>query len=201
MRDLSLLSEQGIPIESERGRGGGVRLQHQWGLEKLNLSYQEIIHLLVALSVVEHFPFPLIENIQNIKDKIARSFPKDQRQKIQQLRDRIYIGNKASPQVYATYTAPSNKQINILYGAFLNTHQVEITYTSNKQETTQRKIDIHCLLFNWPVWYLLAWDHYRNGMRVFRTDRVQTCKPLATTYQPGIAADYEAQIEEYFKNL
>ena len=32
MRDLSELQEAGYPIETDRGRGGGIRLSGRWGI-------------------------------------------------------------------------------------------------------------------------------------------------------------------------
>ncbi|NOU51249.1 WYL domain-containing protein [Pseudoalteromonas sp. JBTF-M23] len=29
-----------------------------------------------------------------------------------------------------------------------------------------------CIYFNYPVWYMFAWDHLRAGFRTFRIDRI-----------------------------
>ena len=36
-RDLDILRERGVPVESERGRGGGVRIAPGWGIGRINL--------------------------------------------------------------------------------------------------------------------------------------------------------------------
>ena len=46
MRELADLKEHGYPIESDRGRGGGVRLNGRWGIERLQLSHKEVAELL-----------------------------------------------------------------------------------------------------------------------------------------------------------
>ena len=39
LRDLDILKKRGVPIETDRGRGGGIRLQRGWGMGKLQVNY------------------------------------------------------------------------------------------------------------------------------------------------------------------
>ena len=48
-RDIELLRAQGVPIEADRGRGGGVRLQRQWSFGRLHLDFEEGIDLLLSI--------------------------------------------------------------------------------------------------------------------------------------------------------
>ena len=58
-RDIQVLKSQGLPIESDRGRGGGVRLNRHWGIGRVNLTYSEAVDLLVSLAVAEQMKSPL----------------------------------------------------------------------------------------------------------------------------------------------
>ena len=58
-RDLLLMREQGLPIDSDRGRGGGVRLDRNWGVGRLNLSYAEAVDLLISIEVSEQMRSPM----------------------------------------------------------------------------------------------------------------------------------------------
>ena len=42
-RDLGLLSNLGSPVDSDRGRGGGLRLEHGWSLGRVHLKESEAI--------------------------------------------------------------------------------------------------------------------------------------------------------------
>jgi predicted DNA-binding transcriptional regulator YafY len=85
MRDLDDLKEQGYPIETDQGRGGGVRLHPRWGIGRLALNYREVIDLLLALSVLEKMRSPLLlENLSSIRNKLFASFPDAQRPNIAQ---------------------------------------------------------------------------------------------------------------------
>ncbi len=58
-RDLELMRKQGLPIDADRGRGGGVRLDRHWGIGRLNLSYPEAVDLLISISVAEQMRSPI----------------------------------------------------------------------------------------------------------------------------------------------
>lgn len=53
MRDLDVLKEKGYPIETDQGRGGGIRLHKHWGIGRLQLNYREVIDLLLSLAIME----------------------------------------------------------------------------------------------------------------------------------------------------
>src|SRR5262245_58935328 len=42
-RDLAILRDRGLPVEADRGRGGGIRLHREWGVGRLVLSYREAV--------------------------------------------------------------------------------------------------------------------------------------------------------------
>src|SRR3712207_4657799 len=58
-RDVEALRERGYPIESARGRGGGLRLHPNWGLGRVLLSRDEALCALLGLAVAEKLGFPM----------------------------------------------------------------------------------------------------------------------------------------------
>ncbi len=173
MRDLQELRSQGYPIESDRGRGGGIRLNGRWGIDRLNISNQEVITLLISLSVTEALS-PQGNNLgmKALKQKIANAFPDSQRKTIIELRKRVLIGQKASDQVLKTVGRMSEAIWKTALQAFFESKCVELKYQGEKSNLTQRRFDPHFLLLNWPVWYLLGWDYLRRDVRVMRLDRI-----------------------------
>ena len=108
MRDLAELRRAGYPIESERGRGGGVRLNGIWGVERFNLNHQEVVELVLSLAIMESLNSPLLtSNLKAIKQKLFQAFPQKQRNKVSNIRKRIMIGDFAGVHIAANYTAPS----------------------------------------------------------------------------------------------
>lgn len=98
MRELAELKSMGYPIESERGRGGGIRLKGRWGIERLHLSHQEVIELVMALAIMERLQSPfLTSNLKAIRQKLFQAFPENQRKSVSGIRKRIFIADKVEP--------------------------------------------------------------------------------------------------------
>lgn len=173
MRDLAELKEAGVPIESERGRGGGISIVGRWGLSQLHLNNSEVITLLVSLAITESIKSPiLIDNIHSIKNRISSAFPIEQQQVISRIRKRILIGNIASEHVLRSYTAPRQSILGNLTDSFFNLTKIKIKYNSAKNEITERLIEPQILYLEFPVWYFLCWDELRQAARLFRIDRI-----------------------------
>ncbi len=48
------------------------------------------------------------------------------------------------------------------------------------------------LYYNLPVWYVLAWDRLRSGVRFFRIDRIRKLDVEPAQFRLGRAAEYVA---------
>ncbi|MEP3247608.1 MAG: WYL domain-containing protein [Sneathiella sp.] len=173
-RDIQILREQGLPVEADRGRGGGVRLHWSWGLGQLKLSYSEAIDLLVSLAVVEQMNSPiLMANLKSVRHKLMASFSKEMKSRIGSLNRRIRIGQTASPFVLSSYEKSISSATERLHQAFVLQRYLSIIYKAENGDLTIRLIEPQYLLLNYPVWYILAWDQLRGDIRTFRCDRIQ----------------------------
>ncbi|WP_211195935.1 WYL domain-containing protein [Agromyces sp. H66] len=178
-RDLAFLREQGIPVESDRGRGGGLRLEHGWSLGRVHLSELEAIGLLVSLTIAEKVGSPiLLGDTHAIARKIATSFAPAQERRIRAIRSRILVGSHASAGVLASYAAPPDSVTRPLLDAFANRRVAVITYQDQRAGITDREIELHYLYYSVPVWYVLAWDRLRDDVRTFRIDRIRDIRLL-----------------------
>ncbi len=173
-RDLLLMRDQGLPIEADRGRGGGVRLDRNWGVGRLNLSYAEAVDLLISIAVAEQMQSPLfLANLGSVRRQLVASFSPEKRRKVEDLKSRILIGVTASAYVQADVTPPPKRLVQTLHQAFIDRETLAIGYKREDGELTDRQIDPHYLLLKYPVWYVAAFDHLRGSTRVFRCDRLQ----------------------------
>lgn len=176
-RDISILRERGMPIDADKGRGGGIKLHRNWGVGRLNLTDQEAIDLLMSLAIAEKMESPLfMANLKSIRHKLMASFSSNQKYKIDNLRDRIRIGGSASPFVLSSYELVSHREAKQLNRAFLFRQSLEIKYRNVDNQLTKRQIEPHYLYLNYPVWYILAWDNLRSDFRTFRCDRIEHAK-------------------------
>lgn len=177
-RDLELMRGQGLPIDAERGRGGGVRLDVNWGVGRLNLSYAESVDLLISLAVAEQMKSPMfLAQMGSIRRQLIASFSKEKRRAVEGIKKRILIGAAASMAVQTSISAPKARVVQTLHQAFLTQHTLEIEYQREDGHRAHRTIEPHFLLLNFPVWYVLAWDHLRDAPRTFRCDRIHRADP------------------------
>jgi len=183
-RDIELLRASGVPIDSDRGRGGGVRLQRQWSFGRLHLDFEEGIDLLLSIALAEKLNSPLLLNrLRSIRQKLATSFPESQQGRIRMLRNRILLGPPASDHVMKTYRMNAPEQLTNVTRAFFDMRVLEIRYSDEATKMTTREIEPQFLYLSVPAWYLLAWDRLRDDIRTFRIDRIHKAAVLETTFR------------------
>src|SRR5919108_3854891 len=171
-RDLDHLRDRGYPIEADRGRGGGLRLHASWGLNKVLLSSEEALCTLLSLAISEKLSFPMFSaDVSRARKKIVDAFPTSERKRIAPLRERIFIGRPASAMVRGSYVAPDPGVMRRLQVAFVREAIVRADYVKETGESSNRRVEPHAMLINWPAWYLLGFDHLRGEPRTFRFDR------------------------------
>ena len=195
-RDIQIVREQGLPVEADRGRGGGVRLHWSWGIGRVNLNYSEAVDLLVSLAVAEQMKSPLLmANLGSVRRKLMASFSPSMKHKINRLKSRILIGESASPFVLSAFSAPSADVAEQLHQAFLMMRRINISYRAENGAKTERTIEPHYLLLNYPVWYVLAWDNLRDEVRTFRCDRIESAHVLDEGFRLRAFAHFEKAME------
>ena len=184
MRELAELKDAGYPIESDRGRGGGIRLNGRWGIERLVLSHKEVVELILSLAIMESLNLPLLSgNLKAIRQKLFQAFPENQRGIVSNIRKRILI-SKHTKTTTASHLSESMHDISEnLSEAFFRQRCIEIKYRSEAGEYTSRIIEAHYIMLSWPIWYIVAWDHLRASSRVFRIDRIESVYVTKTNFK------------------
>jgi predicted DNA-binding transcriptional regulator YafY len=201
-RDLALLRDSGVPIESDRGRGGGLRLQRNWALGRLHLSPAEAIDLLLSIAIAERMNSPLLlQQLAAIKRKIVAAFSESYQTKIRSLRKRILVGAPASKQVVASFAPPQRGALTGIAEAFFDSKCIAIEYVDQHGTVTAREVEPQFLYLNVPVWYLLVWDRLRGAIRFFRIDRIRSVTPLEKGFRLADPRLFLAEAEEGIEAL
>jgi predicted DNA-binding transcriptional regulator YafY len=201
-RDIEILRSSGVPIESDRGRGGGLRLQRNWALGRLHFRPAEAIDLLLSIAIAERMNSPLLlQQLAPIKRKIVAAFSENYQPKIRSLRKRILVGRPASEQVLASFSPPQRGALAGIAEAFFNMRCIAIDYVDQNSVATSRQIEPQFLYFNVPVWYLLAWDRLRGAIRYFRIDRIKSVTILETGFRLADPQPFLAEAEEGIEAL
>ena len=183
-RDLSLMRDQGMQIDADRGRGGGVRLDRNWGVGRINLAYSEAVDLLISLAVAEQMNSPMfLANLDSVRRQLVASFSPAKRDTVEHLKSRILVGVTASTYVQAGTASPPKPVVQALHQAFTDQEMLEIRYQREDGETSKRIIEPHYLLLKYPVWYVVGFDHLRKAPRTFRCDRILAASRTGTHFQ------------------
>lgn len=172
-RDIDILRKRGVPVETDRGRGGGVRLHSTWGIGRVNLTYQEVIDLLIGLAIGEHQNHAIqMAKANSIRRKLLASFSHQDQRRLNRLRDRIRTGPPSSTGVISSLEPEAIQVSDQLKRAFFQMRAVEIEYTDGQSVKSLRTVEPHYFVHNPPVWYVMCWDRLRNDVRTFRCDRI-----------------------------
>jgi len=173
-RDIAILRDRGLPIETDAGRGGGIRLHRTWGVGRLTLNYQEAIELLFSIAIAEKLEAPWVfMNSASVRRKLTASFSPTIRNRIRGLRERIHVAGTTSPQILASFNVPQSESMAVIFQAFLEMRRIKMTYVDVDGAASIRTIEPHHLLLCPPIWYLYAWDNGKEAVRCFRCDRIQ----------------------------
>jgi predicted DNA-binding transcriptional regulator YafY len=184
-RDIAHLRDRGYPIESSRGRGGGLRLHPNWGLGRMLLSSEEALSVLLSLALTERLGLPMFGvGLGRARKKLVDAFPQSERKRLNPLRERVLVGPSASERVRSSYGTPDPSAVRTLQRAFVHERMVTVVYAREDGTRAERRVEPHAILLNWPAWYVLGFDHLRGEVRTFRLDRFESVREEQETFRP-----------------
>ncbi|QSQ14880.1 WYL domain-containing protein [Myxococcus landrumensis] len=172
-RDIATLREQGLPIASDTGPGGGVRLERDRGVTAVHLAIEEVVALWLAASLSSTgSSLPWGSAARSGLDKLFASVPRERARNMRELCQRVVVGRPASPRVLSELGAPPAELLAIFEQAFREQVCLAFDYEDRNGKRTRRCVEPHGLLVESPVWYILARDVEKEAARMFRMDRV-----------------------------
>ncbi|MCQ3930505.1 MAG: transcriptional regulator [Chloroflexi bacterium] len=183
-RYIMMLRDMGIPIEGERGRHGGYSLRPGFRIPPLMFNADELTALMMGLILMRDIgPTPRLA-VESATAKIERVLPAELRPSAEALRsslvwEHVQLSSHAVPHEWVTaFTLAAHEG-----------QSLKISYVSANGEMTTRTIDPYGLVFHAQAWYIPAYCHLRNDLRLFRLDRVRSVSPADQTFSPPAAFD------------
>jgi predicted DNA-binding transcriptional regulator YafY len=163
-RYIATLQDLGIPVEGERGVGGGYRLRPGYRLPPLMLGDDEAIAVVLGLVAAGRQG---LKSADGALAKIQRILPDALRRRVEALE--TTLGFTMPP----TAGAPvAGETVLVLADAIRRRWRVRARYRSFEGEETERELSPHGLVVHSGRWYLAAHDHVRRDLRTFRVDRM-----------------------------
>jgi len=167
-RYVAALQELGIPVEGQRGVGGGYRLRPGYRLPPLMLTDDEAVAVALGLVAAGRLGLdPEGAAADGALAKIHRVLPVELRRRVEALESTL--GFTAA----ATAGAPvPGDTVLLLADAIRRRRRVRASYRSFSGATSLRELSPHGLVVHAGRWYLAAHDHSRDDARTFRVDRM-----------------------------
>jgi predicted DNA-binding transcriptional regulator YafY len=177
-RDVEALSAAGVPVWTERGRSGGVRLLRGYRTDVTGLTSDEARALFVLATEGTHDALGLGDAIRSALRKVMAALPAPHRADAQQTSRRILVDPVRWMQGAETAT---DADVGQLQHAVFTDRRLRLTYRSaDDHEPGTHLLDPYGLVSKAGVWYLVA---DRDGEpRLFRADRVLG---VAVTNEPA----------------
>jgi predicted DNA-binding transcriptional regulator YafY len=184
-RDLNTLSFAHFPLSSATDKGGGYFIKEDYFLPPLHFTCEEAASILIAAKFFQKQKgFPYQQHIQLALEKIEGVLETENKQYMQKIDKTISVSlNKFKDyQQYSTIFQGINK-------AIMEKRQIKITYYSiSNDEITKRNIEPIHLMFRGGFWYLIAFCHLRNEIKMFRIDRIKDLQFTDKIFQ--VPADF-----------
>lgn len=183
-RDVDALSAMGVPVYSEAGRGGGIRLMEGYSSDLTGLSPGEAEALALIASPASIGPRELAMPTRSALDKLSAAVPSIHQLRAQHARGRLLFDTK--PWFRSLDTSPFLDQLRTL---IWKDACIDIRYERSNHEHRDYRVEPYALVVKVDTWYLIG--RVQREMRVFRISRLQTLTPSGTTFARDPAFDLQ----------
>ena len=167
-RYIAALQQLGIPVEGQRGVGGGYRIRPGYRLPPLMLSDAEAVVVVLGLMAARRQGLDSeSEPVEGALAKIHRVLPATLRRQVEALE--ATLGFTAAAREGAPVAGDA---VLGLADAIRRQRRIRIHYRTFAGEQSRRELSPLGLVVHAGRWYLAAFDHSRDDMRTFRVDRI-----------------------------
>ena len=161
-RDIDALSSAGVPIYTDKGKGGGISILEDYTLNKTLLSKSESEGLILALKAMGATDYP---EVDTLLEKISS----------------IFKSNIAHDWIEVDFESWSSKvnednKFSKIRDAIINNFIINFDYINGNGMKSNRNTEPVKLMFNSYTWYLIAYCHNRQEYRMFRLSRIKNVR-------------------------
>ncbi len=166
-RDVDAIAMAGIPIYTQKGKNGGIRLTEEFVLDRMLVTKEEQEQILAALTTL---------------DEIGAE---DQQDTLQKLGDffRVEPRNWVSVDL-SDWSGRNQELFQTLKQAVLGRRVLSFDYYGQYGNMSSRRVEPVQLLFKDYTWYLRAYCLERQDMRLFKILRMKRLVMEEETFLP-----------------
>ncbi len=189
-RDIDALSAMGVPVYSEPGRGGGIRLLEGYTSDLTGLSSGEAEALALIASPASIGSSELATPSRTALDKLAAAVPSMHQLRAQHARGRMLFDTKAW--FRASVASP---YLDELRACVWNDECVDVVYQRTDGTLAEYEVQPYALVVKVDTWYLVGLrrktPQSKPEMRVYRLSRLQSLKRTGRAFTRD--PDFELQ--------
>lgn len=165
-RDLDALRDASIPLNAERGRGGGVALDRSYSLPPVNFTAREAALLITACGWLANMRvIPFTEALDSALDKVRSALStSSQRKLLEHMKTLQFVGVPAH-----TASVPVRRA---LEQAWFENAVLRIRY-NGRNETTTRRVRLENVVMERSETLLNCLDLEKNEPRQFKLERIE----------------------------
>lgn len=169
-RDISALSEAGVPIVGEAGVG--YTLMKGYHLPPVMFTAEEASSLFVGGELVKQFTDPSLHApMATALNKLRAVLPRDHQDHVERLvRGTMIVGRGLGP----NQDPGAQPMLLPVQHGVVQRRVLRMTYRApSRSAETQRDVEPLGVVFYGGAWYLVAWCRLRQDYRHFRIDRIR----------------------------
>ncbi len=191
LRDLQALSEVGVPLASRPGPHGGYQLVRDRVLPPVSFTVDEATALFFAQQALQDYgPLPVAADARVALGKLYQAMAPAARLRVDRLAGRMAFVSERR--------AAAHPHLAALLAAALDGAVLEMRYRG-RDGTAWRPVQPVGVYAEHGYWYLPAYCFLRQGMRVFRVDRVEAVRSVA---EPAPREDVAAlTVADYYERF
>lgn len=177
-RDIDILCEAGIPIQSISGPNGGFSFMDDYKINSNVLESGDVFNLLFSSMGIS--PEKNTETAQQLKNaiiKLENSLSEEHREEIIKAKERFFID--AEP--WWGKRLP-NKNVDIIKKSVLNLKKLKVYYKKYDGEVSERIIRPYGVVVKNFQWYVAAFCEVKNEIRVFKCSRITNIEVLNESF-------------------
>jgi predicted DNA-binding transcriptional regulator YafY len=166
-RYVGVLQGLGVPVEGQRGVGGGYRIRPGYRLPPLMLDNEEAVAVVLGLLATRE------SGRDGARDAVAGALTKINRVLPSRLRRQVEALEETLDFTTSTGSAPADAALVLLLAdAIRRRRRLHTAYRSFSGEESERELSPYGLVVHFGCWYVVAHDHTRDDLRTFRVDRM-----------------------------
>ena len=183
-RDIDALSGMGVPVYTELGRGGGIRLIEGYSSDLTGLSSGEAEALALVASPAMMGVQALATPTRTALDKLAAAVPTMHQLRAQHARGRLLFDTK--PWFRSHGASPYLDQ---LRACIWKDQCVDLRYERSNGEVRDYRLEPYALVVKVDTWYVIG--RVKRELRVFRISRIQSLTERGETFVRDVDFDLQ----------